>query len=269
VDKNDYSILISDYNIPGKLYYCSASTGADEKVECAEVTDIGYFAVDKDTVYTCQDDGEGQYCTRGKVTLTTCSSTSSIGKLFMAAQATSISFCLNYDPSLEENKRSSIVELNGSKNGNFLVYRNSDPKANVFGMSSTNENYAIVNVQDGKVLLNNTYDNGLKYTYVNIEKNEVMVKGDKTTYPIVSGSSELNENMVLELICDGGKCMSSESVITFDDADGRVENFIFSWNYWYKELIISFYNFFNSIFKYLNNFSLLRSFVLPFIFFYY
>jgi len=187
----------------GILYYCTG-----EKVECERQNDIGYYVIDKETVYTCQEDGIGITCKRSTVTLETCSNARHIGKLFSSSTDTTISLCLNYDT------EASTIVLDGSNTGNYLVYKNVDPKANVFGIHGVNEAYAIIGIQDKVVRLNSTYSNGLKYVYADSSTNRIMEKGDKN-YPKVTGSSgEPNEDLIMELLCNNGHCKPSDTEVT-------------------------------------------------------
>lgn len=178
VDKEDYSISKDE----GNLFYCQS-----EDTACTELYDIGYFVMDKDTIYSCREGRNGIECSRSEVTEQddTCNA-ASIGKIFL--NQGKLSICLNYD-----NEKDYFVELNVSNSGNYIIGKDS---SNLFGLS--NEKYAIVNIKDKIVTIHRTYQNNLKYVYANMSnKLKIFEKGDTCPTDISN---------LLELDCFEGKC---------------------------------------------------------------
>lgn len=195
----------------GNLFYCSG-----DPVSCNEVTEVGYYVVDASTVYTCKDIGAGLTCTKEAIdeTITSCDA-ASVGKLFMDSTGGSnnINLCLSNLGS--PTKKPLSITLSIGSSGIYLLEKNADAAANVFGITGSNDQYAIVKVKDKVVTLHSTYDSGLKYVYVNAVTSKVMERGDKTCPP-KTGTTEPDEDNILELSCSKGKCKSSESEIVFD-----------------------------------------------------
>ncbi|ORY34438.1 hypothetical protein LY90DRAFT_673236 [Neocallimastix californiae] len=212
VNKQDHS-LINDTGVSGSLYYCS---GGETKI-CEEQTSVGYYFVDPKTVYVCRINNSPFQCTKESIPDERNACTEdNIGKLFVKTGDSTASLCLNYAADTP-----SVVELNGSAKGNYLVYKNSNPIENVFGITGSNEKYAIVGIQDKVVSLNSTYSNGLKYVYVDATKNRVMEKGDKDFPKLTGSTSDPDENNIMELLCNnGGICKDAEREQTFSSFTG-------------------------------------------------
>lgn len=244
VDPSNYEVIPNNnYNDSGSLYYCKGET-----VTCTEQLNIGYYVVDKETIYTCEDKGNGLTCKRNRLTYDASkickNKPENVGKLFLASEdTTDISICLNGD-----NDDEGSVVLNTSNSGDYLISKNSDPSINVFGITGSNEKYAIININDKVVTLKSNYKNNLKYVYVNDKTNKIMEKGDKT-YPIVEGSTtgEIDKDKIKELLCTGGKCKdsSTEVKLTSDSITGAgkyLNFFLFYINLYKETKIIIFYN---------------------------
>lgn len=147
-------------------------------------------------------------CISDVVTEESCTA-DTIGKLFLKSEA--ITICLNYDDTiLDETKRATAVELTVGNNGNYLISKNANPNINVFGITGTNDKYAIINIKGKIVTLVSDYSNDLKYVYGIKSTSKVMEKKDKTC-PIKTGSSsnEIDKDAILELSCTRGRCKNA------------------------------------------------------------
>ena len=211
MNKQDHS-LINDTGVSGSLYYCS---GGETKI-CEEQTSVGYYFVDPKTLYVCRINNSPFQCTKESIPDERNACTEdNIGKLFVKTGDSTASLCLNYAADTP-----SVVELNGSAKGNYLVYKNSNPIENVFGITGSNEKYAIVGIQDKVVSLNSTYSNGLKYVYVDATKNRVMEKGDKDFPKLTGSTSDPDEDNIMELLCSSGKCKNSDAEVKVNSFTG-------------------------------------------------
>lgn len=80
----------------------------------------------------------------------------------------------------------------------------------IFGTGDENP-YAIISIKENSVLLNKEYTRNMKYVYINKDENnessifKVMKKGDSCP-KLQENSQIINENDILELQCNEGKC---------------------------------------------------------------
>lgn len=213
MNKIDYS-PITTTNTEGTLYYCKG-----EPVQCNEIEDIGYYIVDKDNYYTCQNGINGFACIKSDpISEGVCKSQSdNIGKLVVSpTDHLTISLCLN-----DSNSDKAAVDLNGSNSGDYLISKNIDSTINVFGITGNNEKYAIITIKDKIITLNSAYSNNLKYVYALDESRKVMKKNDGSCPKDASGVIE--ENKILEVFCTKGKCKDAESELIISGAsDGNI-----------------------------------------------
>lgn len=213
VNQENYSIVTEKEGVTGTLYFCQ-----QEGTACTEIKTVGYYVVDKNLVFTCEDKGSGVICSKGSVSHIACESeATSIGKLFLKeAESTTVSICLNSDTG-------GAVELNGQANGDYLISKNNDPTVDVFGITGNNEKYAIVTIKDKMVTLNATYKNNLKYVYALKESSKIMKKGDKC--PANADNTGIDKTKIKEVFCTGGKCKEADFEIKLDTTkvnDGKM-----------------------------------------------
>lgn len=199
---NDYS-LITTSGTDGTLFYCKGET-----VQCTEMKNPGYYVVDKNTVYTCQNKNNAIKCQKDKVSETECSA-ANIGRLF--EDENSISLCLDNDIKFDISSSTSV---------NYLVAKNSNSIYNIFGITKNNEKYAIVNIKDNVVTLNSDYDNKHKYVYALKESRKILEKGD--TCP--KENDVCDESKILEVLCTKGTCKEDNELIIDGTSTGKNMN---------------------------------------------
>ncbi|KAL6601962.1 hypothetical protein LY90DRAFT_509679 [Neocallimastix californiae] len=188
IDKSNYEISSTQ----GTLFYCS-----EENKACDEINKIGYYVVDKNTIYTCKlDNVNGFYCIKENLTKddNQCDE-QHIGKLYSKNSSDIISLCLNYDDDTSSLQPEAIsVDLtNNNISENYIIKKNSD---NIFNLDE-GENYALINIKNKVITLNPNYKNGLKNVYI-----------DKSTYKVVEKSETVNlePRNILEINCVNAKC---------------------------------------------------------------
>jgi len=182
----------------GLLYYCKT-----EK-ECIQITETGYYIVDKDTIYFCSN----TTC-RKDDTVGVCDS-NAIGRIVY--KDNKLSICLDGKIS---------VDILKSNNGNYMV-TGSGRKGNSDNGSSNSEEdtlftskgkFAIISIKDQVITLNSKYNNNVKYVYVNNSSSgnlKVIEKGD--TCPMEDNKI----TNVLEFECNNGVCTKKTNTAWYD-----------------------------------------------------
>ncbi|KAG4102880.1 hypothetical protein H8356DRAFT_1271582 [Neocallimastix lanati (nom. inval.)] len=169
----------------GLLYYCKT-----EK-ECIQITETGYYIVDKDTIYFCSN----TTC-RKDDTVGVCDS-NAIGRIVY--KDNKLSICLDGKIS---------VDILKSNNGNYMV-TGSGRKSNSDNGSSNSEEdilfasngeYAIISIKDQIITLNSKYNNNMKYVYVNSSSGNQKVMEKSDTCPM--NNNKITD--VLEFECNKG-----------------------------------------------------------------
>jgi len=181
----------------GIVHHCIED---ESGVSCTKQNDIGYYVINKDTIYTCKKNKEVIICTIGNINNNVCNE-ENIGKLFLSGNK--IFICLNYK------SKAYSIELSKNSAGEYIVYK-STTSNELFGTNDENP-YALISINENFVLLNTEYARNMKYIYINKdESNEssifkIMKKGESC--PKLSENSQvINENNILELQCNEGKC---------------------------------------------------------------
>jgi len=184
-------------NNEGTVYYC---VDDNKGVSCTKQNDIGYYVNNKDIIYTCKKNNGAIVCAKSSINNNVCNE-ENIGKLFLSESK--IFICLNY------NNKAYSIELSKNNAGEYVVYK-SITSNELFGTNDENL-YAVITINENSVLLNTEYSKNMKYVYVYKDENnessifKVMKKGDSCPR-ITEDSEDINENSILELQCNEGKC---------------------------------------------------------------
>jgi len=172
--------LLSGSGVEGSLYHCE-----EEKKACTQIIKTGYYVVDEETLYSCQD--------------STCQ---------MAEYVDSCTDETTGRVRFHEDKfyiclvDTVGVELTVANNGDYIVQAST---GNIFAST----NYALINIKEHVVTLNNDYKNDLKYVYVNKStagNYKVMKKGD--TCP--KTANELAD--IMEFKCSNSQCQLKRQI---------------------------------------------------------
>lgn len=189
MNKDNYSLAEDE----GSLFLCK-----NEGTACSEIFETGYFAIDKNTIYTCKEaqDG-GMECSKSEIAESenACNS-STVGKIFLNQEKLSI--CFAYESGGTPKEYS--IELNVANSGDYIIHKDA---TNLFGLSSQ-QDYAIVSVKDRIVTINKNYDNELKYVYANKSGKMKLIKKGDTCPPKTGGGFDTDN--IMELNCTEGKC---------------------------------------------------------------
>jgi hypothetical protein len=194
IDKSDNYHVLEDGI--GSLYYCTT-----EGQNCSEIREVGYYVIDESLgYYVCQALSDEISCHKASFG-STCESLNDVGKIIYASNK--ISLCLNYN---EGATIQPSIELNASNSGNYVLPRGND---NVFGLEENQ--YAIINVKDRIISLNNNYQNKLKYVYANTESNYKIIEKGDTCPKTKTANPTWNLEKIMEMTCDQGKCTDNSS----------------------------------------------------------
>ncbi|ORY26729.1 hypothetical protein LY90DRAFT_628881 [Neocallimastix californiae] len=183
VHKKTLNIITNGY---GFLYFCKT-----EK-DCTQITETGYYIIDKDTVYFCSNTS----CRKDN-TVDECDN-NGLGRIVY--KDNKLSICLN---------GVTAVDIVKSNNGNYMVTGSGTDSNSDNGSGNSEEDilfaskgkFAIITIKDQIITLNSKYNNNMKYVYVNSSGNQkVMEKGN--TCP--KNGSLISD--VLEFECNRGIC---------------------------------------------------------------
>jgi len=137
VKKPEYELIEEEYE-KGSLFFCASEGSA-----CQEIHQVGYYVIDKETIFSCSKTAADIEVTCEKFSITesespTCSE-DTLGKIL--ANGGKFYFCLT--------NSGNALELSMSNTGNYALSKNDE---DLFSLDS--KHYAIININENIITLN-------------------------------------------------------------------------------------------------------------------